>query len=96
MRLKSGAHYIERHGLGSQHEQAVLRRVLLNGRVRFWYKADIDFDAIGGKADVTRTSRDVCLWPKADMNAETVTLFRGPERPRFSRHETREQADEPR
>src|SRR6266480_740291 len=33
--------------------------------------------------------------PKADMNAQTVTLFRGPERPRFSRHETREQADEP-
>jgi len=26
----------------------------------------------------------------------TVTLSRGPERPRFSRHETREQADEPR
>jgi hypothetical protein len=34
--------------------------------------------------------------PKADMNAQTVTLFRGPERPGFSRRETREQADEPR
>src|SRR5262249_730860 len=30
-----------------------------------------------------------------DMNAQMVTLFRGPERPRFSRHETREQPDEP-
>jgi hypothetical protein len=41
VRLKSGAHYIERHDLGSQHEQAVLRRVLLNGTVRFWHKADM-------------------------------------------------------
>jgi hypothetical protein len=27
--------------LGSQQEQAVLRRVLLNGRVRFWHIADV-------------------------------------------------------
>src|SRR5262249_50499567 len=46
-RLKSGAHYIERHGLGSQHEQAVLRRVLLNGRVRFRHKADVGADPEG-------------------------------------------------
>src|SRR6266566_871383 len=50
---------------------------------------------IAGMAGLAAGSTQSRMTPEADMNAQTVTLFRVLERPRLSRHETREQADEP-
>src|SRR6266849_4894366 len=52
------------------------------------------FRGIAGMAGLAAGSTQSRMTPEADMNAQTVTLFRVLERPRLSRHETWEQADE--